>query len=72
MNTLKQIAQGYTNLIKKGLKISQQEVEELAADRWGTCLSCEHLSKAKHCKLCGCYMPAKTRTISSKCPAGKW
>ena len=53
-------------------------------DRLSICRDCEHyVQKTKSCgdlvkeaftdsKLCGCYMPAKTKLKTSSCPLGKW
>jgi hypothetical protein len=38
-----------------------------------SCIVCENYTpQNKACKLCGCYMPAKTLLPFAKCPAGKW
>lgn len=54
------------------------------ADRLAICYACEHyVEKTKSCgpliteaftdsKLCGCYMPAKTKLKTSSCPLDKW
>ena len=37
------------------------------------CVVCENYNEQhKTCKLCGCYMPAKTIVPFAKCPADKW
>ena len=47
--------------------------EEVATARYDICLNCEELiSLTKQCKQCGCFMAAKTRLLSAKCPLGKW
>jgi hypothetical protein len=47
----------------------------LAEQRMAICNGCEHLGPIiKVCKLCGCFMPAKTMINGSTCPATppKW
>jgi hypothetical protein len=39
--------------------------------RLAICRACEQF-EADHCKLCGCYMPAKAALATACCPAGKW
>jgi hypothetical protein len=47
--------------------------EELAEKRYSICLECPELIKlTKQCKKCGCFMSAKTKLESAKCPIGKW
>lgn len=36
------------------------------------CQSCEHFTNLKFCKLCKCFMPAKTWLKISSCPIKKW
>ena len=47
----------------------------LAEQRMAICKGCEHFRNIlKLCKLCGCFMPAKTQIDGSSCPATppKW
>lgn len=37
------------------------------SERMEICLSCEELSKEKHCKLCGCHMPTKAKWQTTQC-----
>jgi hypothetical protein len=47
--------------------------EDLATQRFDICLSCPELIQiTKQCKKCGCFMAAKTKLESAKCPIGKW
>lgn len=39
--------------------------------RMKICNTCPHYA-APRCKLCGCFMIAKTKIPQAKCPAGKW
>ena len=44
----------------------------LIKNRMDICSSCEHFAITKQCKLCGCFMPAKTLLSNAACPIGKW
>jgi hypothetical protein len=63
---LKEIYDGWKNVIFKNAKI-----EKLAKDRIKLCVGCDEFTKLKTCKNCGCYMPAKVRSIKSKCNLNK-
>ena len=44
-----------------------------AEDRYNICLSCpELINLTRQCKLCGCFMAAKTKLKHATCPLGKW
>ena len=45
---------------------------QVVAKRIAICKSCPELSRFKTCSQCGCFMPAKVRLMSSKCPLDKW
>lgn len=70
---LAEIAEGWKNLIDLDPK-----VEEIAAERLGLCISCKHNSTTpaigmlSRCKLCGCVLEAKSRSLKSKCPQDLW
>lgn len=42
------------------------------AYRIDKCKGCAHLSVLHVCKQCGCFMPAKVRMQSARCPIGMW
>lgn len=63
---LKSIYDGWSNLIWKS-----PEVERIAKERALICAHCD-LNKHELCKECGCYLPAKIRSIKEKCPIAKW
>lgn len=51
--------------------------EEVINHRRAICEDCELRSKPKHgllsrCKPCGCFVRAKVRVATEKCPKGKW
>lgn len=69
-NILLEIYDGWKNLV-----FENPEIEEQAKERIKICVSCEEFNESnKTCKLCGCYMPAKTRSKYSSCAATekKW
>lgn len=56
-----------------GEKVSSgiQSWKQNADFRMKICNTCPHY-KAPRCKLCGCFMIAKTKIPQARCPAGKW
>mgnify|MGYP003339827151 CR=1 FL=1 len=47
--------------------------QQIKLQRLEICNSCEHLvKKFNSCKLCKCYVPAKTMFASAICPDNKW
>lgn len=47
--------------------------DSLAEDRLNICKTCpEFFSLTTQCKKCGCFMAAKTKLESAKCPLNKW
>lgn len=42
------------------------------ARRLKKCHGCDFLLDNDQCKLCGCFVQAKTMLCVEKCPAGKW
>lgn len=73
---LLQIAEGYMNLLRKGMGVADKEVEQLAELRFKTCKECTTNGaptlRGVKCTLCGCDMEAKTRSLTAKCIIGKW
>ena len=68
---LRNIAEGYLNLIKKGFRVTNKDVEDLSRWRTNICKECENKENVI-CKLCGCILAAKTRVLEEKCPIDKW
>lgn len=70
---LAEIAEGWKNLIDRNPK-----VEKIAEERLGLCLSCKYnsttpdLGMLSKCKLCGCVLEAKSRSLKSNCPINLW
>jgi len=72
--------------LKKKISEAQNQVASLSADvmqhikvseedrmaRLEICKSCDQFHKTEFCKVCSCYMPAKTWLPYSKCPMSKW
>lgn len=72
---MREIAEGWANNILR----LDQVVEGVADERMKICTECVHIStKHKtnrpdvHCTECGCTLAAKTRSLTSSCPIGKW
>lgn len=46
---------------------------EIQHNRMNICKMCDRYSeRRKRCKECGCFLEAKTKFSSSKCPLDKW
>lgn len=72
MSKIKAIVEGHTNFVKSKTTGANEEVEELASQRLAICDSCSKKTKTNRCSECGCYLPAKTRSLNSNCPLNKW
>ena len=60
---------GMTNRVKNVILHDQDIIDR----RWAECEKCEFLIKpTNNCKKCGCFMKAKTRVATARCPIGKW
>lgn len=40
--------------------------------RFNICKNCEKINSLNFCKICKCFMPAKTWLAISDCPLKKW
>lgn len=69
MSLLQEIYNGWKYYI-----FPNAEVEEIAKKRIAICVEnkCGKFTTKKICKVCGCYMPAKVRSLQSQCPLKKW
>lgn len=47
---------------------TQQE----AADRYRICADCDNITMVGTCRLCGCFLRAKTKLRAAGCPLEKW
>jgi len=76
MSELTNIIEGYTNLLRGKLGVSNDEVEKLAELRLDVCNSCvvdgQPVLQQGRCTRCNCVMAAKTRSLTAKCPLRKW
>lgn len=54
---------------KTGGVVADKEVIEKRLDQ---CRQCEHRMTRDRCKLCGCFLFAKTGLEAEKCPDGRW
>lgn len=43
-----------------------------AAQRLAICKPCPYRTRDNRCSSCGCFIKAKVRVPSEKCPNGKW
>lgn len=66
---LQEIFEGWKNYT-----FPNSDVENIAKKRITICLKndCSKLTKNHRCGVCGCYVPAKVRSIKSKCPLNLW
>jgi hypothetical protein len=58
------------DLLKKDTEVVDEEKRNI---RLEICNACPQLiSLTSQCKLCGCFMKAKTKIETATCPIGKW
>ena len=67
---LKEIVKGGAKLLKSELGLDRAS-EETIASRRSICEGCPQFDFGV-CNSCGCYLAAKVRLTSEKCPEGKW
>lgn len=72
MSKLKEILNGYKNLLKSKLGVSEAKDEEIFSARREICDACPEKTTLDRCGLCGCPLAAKTRSMLSNCPDKKW
>lgn len=46
--------------------------ESTVTQRLKACAECPHLSKARRCLKCNCFVDLKAALATESCPAGKW
>ena len=68
----KEIAEGYSGLLKSKLGLSSENDEEVFAARKSICNSCLLKTKMNTCGKCGCLLSAKIRSLTSNCPDSLW
>mgnify|MGYP000725124560 CR=1 FL=1 len=72
MSKAKEIANGFSNLLKKKVGLDDKGIEDLATARQTICQECEHGKNRTRCAKCGCILAAKTRSVHSSCPINLW
>jgi len=86
MGQLKEILDGWGNVVKDKFGILNEEIKVMAEIRLEQCNSCsmrtnnvcdpnkqlKHIVTEQMVNGCGCNIAAKTLSPDSECPAGKW
>jgi len=86
MKIIKDILQGWGNLVKDQFNLLDQETKELSELRLYNCHYChlrdgstcspgrvgKHIESGQLVNGCGCNIAAKTLAPDAKCPLGKW
>ena len=86
MSKINEILSGWANLIKGNFGQLDNEVKKISEERLNICDSCDirlgsicdprkygiHIKTGKLTRGCGCNIAAKTMSVNSKCPIGKW
>ena len=86
MGKIKEILDGWGNVIKDNFGYLNEETKQMAQIRLEQCHSCsirsgnlcdptkqiKHIVTEQMVWGCGCYLAAKTLSPDSECPAGKW
>lgn len=68
MDKLTEIYAGWKNYV-----FPNEQVEKEAKRRMEICVDCfKFKTNNNFCQACGCYMPAKVRSLKSRCPLRKW
>ena len=68
IQVFEEIMVGWKNLALRNNTV----IEDDAKKRIAICVDCDKFRKNKTCALCGCYMPAKTRSPKSRCLKKLW
>ena len=86
MNKLKEILDGWSNMVLKQLNKLDQNIIGIGEKRIEICKDCnirthnicsptkrgKHKQNGKLINGCGCLLDAKVLSIKSTCPLGKW
>jgi hypothetical protein len=86
MGTIKEILEGWGNVVKDKFGTLNEETKIMAEIRMEQCHSCsnrkgnvcdptkqiKHIVNKQMVWGCGCNLTAKTLSPDSECPAGKW
>ena len=69
----KEIASGAANLARLKMFLGDSDIEEIHKKRMAVCAACTEYSKSYNmCKVCGCLLAIKTRSMESSCTLGHW
>jgi len=63
------------NIIKGNLALAMGVKYEFTDGRIRICQKCEEnywIRRTLWCRICKCFIPAKSRVKDEKCPKGKW
>ena len=72
MSKLSELVEGYRKLWKIG-EVPDKEEETVAQKRMEICMACPHRNTHLNtCKVCTCYLPAKTKCMQCSCPKQYW
>jgi hypothetical protein len=66
------IKNGIINSMKNGVGILSEDIIKLSDARMDICNKCPNKSELNTCKLCGCFLPFKTKSVNSSCDENKW
>lgn len=66
------LKQGILNSIRDKVGVLDEDIKLLADARMSICNKCPNKSELDTCKLCGCYLPFKTKAINTSCDENKW
>jgi hypothetical protein len=66
------ILEGFGNLGLKVFDAADNSVETIALNRFKICAKCPMKSPRNFCRKCGCFLPAKVRSLNDSCPIGNW
>lgn len=70
MNNLKNIAEGWYNMLLNKVGCPDPVVEEMRLERLEVCRNCLYIGNM--CKACGCKLDALLRAPGKACIKGKW
>lgn len=72
MGKVKEIANGFKNILKSKMNLTTEGEETLFATRRKICDVCPSNKNNITCSTCGCVLAAKVRAINTECPEKHW
>lgn len=72
MSKVKEIANGFKNILKSKMNLTTEKEEVLFATRKKVCNACPSNMNNITCSTCGCVLAAKVRAINTECPEKHW